>query len=99
MALLGRLEVLIASCGGTKHMALAAGTPTVTTHTVNYAHDWTPSFDPRHIAVSTQNTPCSPCFRRECNNKQPLICMADISPRRVFEAAQKILGAPPAVRD
>ncbi|MDR1123490.1 MAG: glycosyltransferase family 9 protein [Elusimicrobiota bacterium] len=90
MALLGRLEVLIASCGGTKHMALAAGAATVTTHTANRAQNWTPVFDPRHIAVSAQNTPCSPCFRHECNNN--FICMDDVSPRRVFEAAQKILG-------
>ncbi|MCL2700287.1 MAG: glycosyltransferase family 9 protein [Phycisphaerae bacterium] len=91
MALLSRLSIFIASCGGTKHMALAAGVPTVTVHTVNHADVWTPLFDPKHRAVSA-DVPCSPCFRGKIGCDKNLECMSNVTPQAVFEEAKKILG-------
>jgi ADP-heptose:LPS heptosyltransferase len=86
--ILGRLNLLIACCGGTKHMAVAAGAPTVTIHSMTYAEAWTPAHDPRHIALKA-TADCSPCFRGDCPHNMK--CMATIPPQKVFEAAQKIL--------
>lgn len=87
-ALLSRANILIAPCGGMKHMALAAGVPTVTLYTFSRAESWTPHNQPLHIAVKT-TVPCSPCFCHECPKN--LECMQDITPQKVFKEVQKIL--------
>lgn len=86
-ALLSALDLLVGCCGGTKHMALAVGVPTVTIHTVNHAEAWTPSFSGKHLAVRPSLI-CSPCFRGEC---ETLACMQNITPAKVFDTVKALL--------
>ena len=87
--ILKRLNLLISCCGGTKHLALSIGVPTITLHFRNPASAWTPVFDKNHIGIQAK-TSCSPCRTEHCNNNY--ICKNSITPQEVFEAAQKFLG-------
>ena len=87
--ILKRLNLLISCCGGTKHLALSLGVPTITLHFINDAKEWTPIFDKNHIGLQAPVS-CSPCRKDTCSKNY--ICKKAITPQMVFEAAQKILG-------
>ncbi len=87
--ILKRLNLLISCCGGTKHLALSVGIPTITLHFITRVKDWTPVFNKNHIGIQA-HTPCSPCRKDTCDKNY--ICKNAITPQEVFEAAQKILG-------
>lgn len=87
--ILKRLNLLISCCGGTKHLALSLGVPTLTLHFINDAKEWTPTFDKNHIGLQAPVS-CSPCRKDTCSKNY--ICKKAITPQMVFEAAQKILG-------
>ena len=87
--ILKRLNLLISCCGGTKHLALSVGIPTITLHFITQRKDWTPVFDKNHIGLQAK-VPCSPCRKDICDKNY--ICKNAITPQEVFEAAQKILG-------
>lgn len=86
LLVLSRVKVLVTSCGGTKHLALASGCATVTIHTINFATSWTPTHSPRHIGLQAP-LKCSPCFGG-CENP---ICQTSITPETVFTAFEKVL--------
>ena len=87
--ILKRLNLLISCCGGTKHLALSVGVPTITLHFITKKEDWSPVFDKNHIGIQA-HAPCSPCRKDTCDKNY--ICKNSITPQEVFEAAQKILG-------
>ena len=87
--ILKRLNLLISCCGGTKHLALSVGVPTITLHFITRRKDWTPTFDKNHIGLQAK-TPCSPCRKNNCSKNY--ICKNSITPQEVFEETQKILG-------
>ena len=83
-ALLQRCRLLVCNCGGTKHIAVAVGTPTLTIHGPTDPRVWTPQGDARHAYVRAE-LDCLDCGKREC---EPLKCMAAVSAEQVI---QKIL--------
>lgn len=87
--ILKRLNLLISCCGGTKHLALSLGVPTITLHFINETKEWTPVFDKNHLGLQA-NVSCSPCRKDTCDKNY--ICKNSITPEQVFKAAQKILG-------
>lgn len=87
--ILKRLNLLISCCGGTKHLALSIGVPTINLHFINDAKEWSPVFDKKHISIQAHAS-CSPCRKDTCDKNY--ICKNSITPQEVFEAAQKILG-------
>jgi ADP-heptose:LPS heptosyltransferase len=50
-ALLRRCRLLIGNCGGSRHIAAAVGTATLTVHGPTDPRVWTPPDDPRHVYV------------------------------------------------
>lgn len=83
-AILKRCRLLICNCGGTKHIAVAVGTPTLTIHGPTNPRVWTPPDDPRHAYVRA-DLDCLDCGKREC---EPLECMEVVSADQVIEAVQ-----------
>ena len=73
----------IGNDSGLSHLAAACGTRTIAIYGPTDPGGSAP-WGPGVITLKPQNTPCSPCFKRQC----PLPgrpCLADISPERVWE--------------
>lgn len=89
-ALLKRCRLLVANCGGVKHVAVAVGTPTLTIHGPSDPRVWTPSGDPRHAFVRGQ-LDCLKCDEKECKTIE---CMEAVSVDQVINAitAMRVLG-------
>jgi heptosyltransferase III len=85
-ALLRRCCLLIANCGGTKHVAVAVGTPTLTIHGPSDPRVWTPSGDPRHTFVRGQ-LDCLKCNEKECKT---LECMEAVSTEMVIAKIEEM---------
>lgn len=86
VAILKRCRLLVCNCGGTKHVAVAVGTPTMTIHGPTDPRVWTPSDDPRHAFVRAE-LDCLNCGKRQCD---PLECMEKVSAEQVIEVIQKM---------
>ncbi len=86
--LLSRLDVLVATDCGPRHIAAGLGVPTVTLFGPTDPRGWNPEH-PLHIMVRT-GEPCSPCDLLEC----PVAghpCMTGLRAERVLEALDTIL--------
>jgi ADP-heptose:LPS heptosyltransferase len=87
--LLGRLDVLVATDCGPRHIAAGLGVPTVTLFGPTDPRGWNPEH-PLHIMVRT-GEPCSPCDLLEC----PVAghpCMTGLRAERVLEALDLVLS-------
>ncbi|MHB8079718.1 MAG: glycosyltransferase family 9 protein [Candidatus Krumholzibacteriia bacterium] len=92
-ALLGTLDVLVATDCGARHLAAALEVPTVTLFGPTDPRGWNPA-DPRHVAART-GEPCSPCDLRTC----PVAghpCMTGLTGSLVWDKVQSLLGRPVA---
>ncbi|MBK6898052.1 MAG: glycosyltransferase family 9 protein [bacterium] len=91
--LLGRLDALVATDCGPRHIAAGLGVPTVTLFGPTDPRGWNPEH-PLHIMVRT-GEPCSPCDLLEC----PVAghpCMTGLRAGRVLAALDTVLGRLPA---
>ena len=86
-ALLERCRLLVCNCSGTKHIAVAVGTPTMTIHGPSEPGVWTPPDDSRHTYVRAEGVDCLGCGEKECDD---LICMEKVSPQEVIDAIEKM---------
>jgi ADP-heptose:LPS heptosyltransferase len=86
-ALLERCHLLVSNCSGTKHMAVAVGTPTLTIHGPSEPSVWTPQGDPRHAFIRAQDLDCLPCDESSCER---LKCMEKVETCQVIEAIEKM---------
>ena len=83
------MDILVTNDGAPKHIAVAVGTPTVTVFGPTNPVSWGPEGNLRHRAVFA-GVECSPCDRMECPLEKT-ICMENISPGEVFDAAEEVL--------
>lgn len=88
-AILQRCRLFIGNCTGTKHVAVAVGTPTLTIHGPSDPAVWTPSFDSKHRYVSAVNLDCLGCGEPDCDH---LTCMKNISAEQVIHAVEEMSG-------
>ncbi|TKJ41744.1 hypothetical protein CEE37_04020 [candidate division LCP-89 bacterium B3_LCP] len=86
-ALLQKCRMLVCNCSGTKHIAVAVGTPTMTIHGPSEPSVWTPSGDPKHAYVRAENIDCLGCGESDCDH---LTCMKDVSSEMVIDAIQQM---------
>ncbi len=87
--LLGRLDLVVATDNGGRHVAAAVGTPTVTLFGPTDPAGWNPEH-PRHRAVQNP-VACAPCDRRRC----PVAghpCLDDLAPGTVLAACRDLLS-------
>jgi len=88
--LLGRLDILVSTDSGPRHLAAAKGLPTVTLFGPTDPGGWNPEH-PLHVGVRTGED-CSPCDFSSC----PLPdhpCMTKLSAEMVAEAVSPVLNA------
>jgi ADP-heptose:LPS heptosyltransferase len=86
-ALLERCRLLVCNCSGTKHVAVAVGTPTLTIHGPSEPSVWTPQGDPRHAFVRARNLDCLPCNEADCEQLQ---CMEKVATEQVIKTIEKM---------
>ncbi|MBI1820806.1 MAG: lipopolysaccharide heptosyltransferase II [Nitrospirae bacterium] len=89
-ALLKRCEMLITNDSGPMHLAAALNIPVIA---LFGATDFrmTGPYGDQHLILH-KGVLCSPCFSRNCLNKnRPMECMETITPEEVFEAFKKIV--------
>jgi len=89
--LISRLDILVATDSGPRHLAAALGVPTVTLYGPTDPAGWNQEH-PLHVAVRT-GEPCSPCDLTHC----PLPdhpCLTNLSATTVGEAVRAVLDRP-----
>lgn len=82
-ALLKHCHALVASDSGVLHLGAAVGLKTVAVWGPTPVEIYAPMAAPDLIRIVNKRVYCSPCRKRECDNK---ICLSSISAREVFEA-------------
>jgi len=87
--LLSACRLVVANCGGPKHVALACGVPTLTIHGSSDPACWNPQDSPGHPFIRLEGLACIGCRLNRCPHG--LECMNDLSPEAVFAAAEKLL--------
>src|SRR5262245_61558815 len=87
-AIVRRLDLLVTTDSGPRHFAAAFGRPVVTLFGPTHI-EWTETYFEK-AAHRQKPVPCGPCQKRVC----PLDhrCMRDLSPERVFAAADLLLA-------
>ncbi len=89
-ALLARCDVLVSNDNGPKHVAVAAGTPTVTIFGPTDERTMNPPDAVRHPALRV-DVPCARCgLKRGCPNE--LICMTRLDPDTTFQRVAAIVA-------
>lgn len=87
--LLGRLDVLVATDCGPRHLAAARSTPTVTLFGPTDPVGWNQEH-PLHVALRT-GEPCSPCDLESCPVPgHP--CLANLGADKVIDAVRTVLA-------
>lgn len=86
--LISRCRLVVTNCNGPKHIAVALGVPTVTIHGSSDPVSWNPA-SPKHLVVREEQLSCIGCSLNECPIQ--LQCMTQLSPRKVFESASRLL--------
>ncbi len=81
-ALLGRAELLVSNCSGTKHIAQASGVSTLGIYGSSRPENWTPPGDPDHQVIRRDDLACIGCRRNDC--PEALRCLRELSPDAVF---------------
>jgi lipopolysaccharide heptosyltransferase II len=88
-ALIERMSLFITNDTGPMHIAFALKTPTIALFSPTDPALCGPYKAEKALALS-KNTTCVPCIGKKCYNS---LCLAQISPREVVEAAENILGS------
>ena len=91
-AVIRRMQLLVSTDSGPRHLAAALGVPTISLFgPIDPA--WSNNYQPGGVKLRL-NLPCAPCGKRVC----PLLhqnCLKDLSVDMVFEAVQrKLVGKP-----
>ncbi len=87
--LIGRLDAVVSTDSGPRHLAAAAGVPTVTLYGPTDPAGWNQEH-PLHVAVRT-GEPCSPCDLETCPVPgHP--CLANLEAERVVDAVRTVLA-------
>ena len=89
-AVLKHCEILITNCNGTKHIATAVNTSTLTIHGASSPVAWTPKGFVQHQYIKNENLNCSPCTKNTCS--KDIECMRELAPELVYEKAFKIIS-------
>ena len=95
-ALFKKSKLVVTNDGGSMHLAVAVGTPTVTIYGPSRPIDWNPSLSRwnkppiHHIAVNASHVPCLGCMLKVC--PIGLRCMNELMEETVIEAAEKLLN-------
>ncbi|MCP4482000.1 MAG: glycosyltransferase family 9 protein [bacterium] len=88
-AMLSLTDVLLTGCGGSKHVAVAVGTPTVTIFGPTQEICWNPPNSLKNIAVKAKELECLQCDKTECDDRQ---CMKRVTVGMVFKAVTPFLS-------
>lgn len=89
LALLRRMDLVVASDSGMVHMAAAVNTPLVALFGPTDPQQWHPLSD-NYTVVSHPTLPCRPCrMKITCNHQFP--CLAEIEPEVVLNACKAYL--------
>ncbi|MFA5162669.1 MAG: glycosyltransferase family 9 protein [Elusimicrobiales bacterium] len=89
-SLLAGLKVLVCNCNGTKHLAAAAGTPTLEIYGMSNPASWHLPGDPRHRAVYRTDLPCIGCGKSDCDIG--IKCLRELPPQTVFGELRELLS-------
>lgn len=87
-AMISLTNVLLTGCGGSKHIAVAVGTPTVTIFGPTQEICWNPPNSPQNIAVKAKNLECLQCDKTSCADRK---CMQQVTVEMVFDAVKGFL--------
>jgi heptosyltransferase-1 len=92
MAVLKEAAAVVSTDSGPSHLAAALGAPTLA---LFGATDWkkTRPIGPR-VTLERYPAPCSPCLKRTCPQKIPMVCMSEITPAHVVRYLAPRLGVP-----
>ena len=91
MAVLRDAAAVVSTDSGPAHLAAALGAPTLT---LFGATDWQKTRPiGRQATVERYPVPCSPCLKRICPQKIPMVCMSEITPAHVLRYLTDTLGA------
>jgi heptosyltransferase-2 len=94
-ALIAECDALVSTDSGPMHIGYATRTPLVAifgstepslTGPVGYGYK-----------VIRHTLPCTPCYKRECTDREPMACMKAVTVNEVFEALGKVLPKKRAV--
>jgi ADP-heptose:LPS heptosyltransferase len=85
-AVLGRLDLLVATCSGVKHLAVARGTPTLTLWGPSSPLTWSPPAGP-HAGLRVR-LPCVGCNLTRCSHH---LCMRLLHPDDVAARALELV--------
>ena len=83
-------SLMITNDTGPMHAAAALGVPVVALFGPTDPHSTGPYGQLENVLRI--ELPCSPCFKSSCRWKNPMECLTAISPKMVFEFAEKKLG-------
>lgn len=90
MAVLANAAAVVSTDSGPAHLAAALGAPTLT---LFGATDWRKTRPiGRRVTVERFPAPCSPCLKRVCPQKTPMLCMSEITPTHVVRYLTNLLG-------
>ena len=90
MAVLANAAAVVSTDSGPAHLAAALGTPTLA---LFGATDWRKTRPiGRRVTVERFPAPCSPCLKRVCPQKIPMLCMSEITPTHVVRYLTNLLG-------
>ncbi len=94
LAILKNAELLITNDGGPLHMAVAAGTKTISIHGPVDSRVYGPyPVSDKHLIVENNNLDCRPCYKNfklpACKN---MVCINNISVDDMFYKVKKMLG-------
>jgi len=90
-ALLSRCALLVSNCNGPKHIAIAAGTPTLTIHGGSDPAAWTPAGFAEHQFIINAAITCAPCRQNDCP-RGDLACLEGLSPELVYARILEMPG-------
>ena len=84
-----RCAVVVTNDSGPMHLAAAVGTPVVAIFGPTDP-SLTGPYGSGH-AVLRAAVPCAPCFKGQCRNSDPMVCMKQVSVAEVLAAVQKFI--------
>lgn len=91
-AMLEKCAMAVSNCNGPKHIAQAAGIPTLGIYASSSPSAWNPPQDPRHRHVRLESLDCVGCGKNKCPLKAaPLQCLRELKPETVFLKFEKML--------
>lgn len=93
-SLIGQANLFISGDTGPMHIASTLGVPQAAIFGPKDPTIYGPYN--KHSIVIRKEVECSPCTRRTCDNP---VCITDITPEEVFEAARELLAGEIKVRD